>query len=123
MNLQQVLPKNWALFYQARIRARTPYGIYNDAYYLTPAEYGETTVAEINTAVQERIDNWIAGQVIPPVIIEPTEEELVAQINEGMKNQIEPLVERLMMKLPTKERVSPLVEQLTAYVSRLNEAK
>ncbi len=61
---------------QVLIQEETPYGQFNDALYFTQEEFATKTNAEIESAIQERVDNFIN------VIENPVEPEIVPNPNE-----------------------------------------
>ncbi len=48
------------VFYQVRIQEDTELGQYNDALYYTPDEWLTVKQEDIDTAVKERVQNWVA---------------------------------------------------------------
>ena len=61
---------------QIMFSEKTKYGEYSDALYLTPENYATMKKEDIDGLKQERINNWIKIIEIPPVMVEPTKEEL-----------------------------------------------
>ena len=76
------------VFYQVRIQEETELGQFNDAVYYTPDEWLTVKQEDIDLAVKERVDNWIAfvkeQSSKPPVL--PTVTDIMEQA-EALKAQ------------------------------------
>ena len=111
----------WEPYIQVRIRVDTPQGSFNDAIYLSPAEYQAFTVAQINAAVQKRVDNWVAIQEHPPVPVEPSISEYVEEIDSACE-RMSGVVEALIAKNPTKAQLVNVRDRLAQIATRLKDA-
>ncbi len=58
----------------------TPYGEYTDALYFTPDEYLLKTQADLDILKQQRVSGYVNAIKNAPAPVEPTKEELQAEI-------------------------------------------
>lgn len=65
----------YQLRYQILIKEQTDYGEFQDAIYYDERPNEDVILID----VQERVDKWISELENPPVVAEPTKEELIKQ--------------------------------------------
>lgn len=84
------------VFIQVRVKEDTSEGTYQDSLYFSPSEFEAMTDKDVDSAIQSRVDAWVASVQAANVRItpEPTEEELVE-----MKEQLERQLEEVNQKM------------------------
>ena len=78
---------------QVQFTQTTEFGEYSDAIYFSPAEYEALTEEELTALQNERVANWIQTIKDSQVVVEPTDEELLAE-KTAIEQQIAQLEDR-----------------------------
>lgn len=90
----------------------TECGQYRDALYFTPAEYAALKPADLAAKKQARVDTWVDRIKNPPPPVEPTTEQLEAEV-----------VEVQRQKTALDARLVELASLIAAKVKAVGEVK
>ena len=87
---------------QVNFQADTEWGLFSDALYFTPTEYEALTEEDLTAMQNERVANFVQSIKDSQVVVEPTDEELLAE-----KTAIEQQIAQL------EDRKEDIVEQIS----------
>lgn len=85
------------VFVQVRFQEKTPYGDFHDALYFSEAEYATAKQKDIDDLVDGRVAAHVDRIKNAPAPVEPTKQELQAQLAEVLKQ-----VDELNVKIEEK---------------------
>jgi hypothetical protein len=84
----------------------TEFGVFRDALYLSPDVYTKTTQANLDALKRKRIDAWVDRIKNPPAPVEPTKEQLQAELVEieKQKESLEVRKTELLSAIAAKDK-------------------